>query len=298
MEPIADVANDSGMQHMPAMPGTMGNNVTGRFRPVNVRNTRASSCVANASTIPLDVKKGKTMSNAFTNSAAQIADMSVSYASVSEAETSIKKLAKTIETIDNAIGLKRGEKASLIIASIAPMKVIMDANTDDDVTAASQGIGVGIVAGTVSMVRQVGSIASYAKSGYDGTSKFNSLTEAKCDAYLARVEAWYGFETAGTPSAPTLRSLFTDLLEHDGDVRLSAIQTVREIFGNVTKIYTIATGKCVHPDAPAPAPAPDDDDDKGDTWQGMLGRALDAARSQGATDTEVMAIVRAFNTEA
>lgn len=192
------------------------------------------------------------MSNSFTNSAAQITDMSVSYASVSEALKAVTKIGKNIATIDATIELKRGDKAGLIISSIAGMKLVMDHNTDESVTAASQGVDMGIVAGTVSIVRQVGSIASFAKIGFDDASKFNSLTEAQCIEYIAKIEAWYGFETAGMPSAPPVRSLFADLLDLDGDVRLSAIQSVREIFGNVTKIYTIAKGSCVHPDAPKP----------------------------------------------
>jgi hypothetical protein len=236
------------------------------------------------------------MSNAFTNSATQITDMSVSYASVSEALKAVTKIAKNIATIDATIDLKRGDKAGLIISSIAGMKLVMDNNEDDSVTAASQGEGMGVVSGTVSIVRQVGSIASFAKSGHDDASKFNSLSEAKCVEYLARIETWYALETAGSPSALPVRLLFADLLDLDGDVRLNAIQLVREIFGNVTKIYTVAKGKCVHPDTPKP----EEDDEQGDevtTWQGMLSNALTAARKQGATESEVMFIVRAFNNE-
>ena len=191
------------------------------------------------------------MSNSFTNSAAQIADMSVSYASVAEARESVTKLSKSVATIDKTIELKRGDKASLIIASLAGMKLVMD-NDAEESSPVEQGVSMGIVAGTVSMARQVGSIASYVRSGFDDASKFNSLTEAQCVEYVKRIEAWYSLETAGDPSAVSVRLLLAALMSLDGEARMVAIQSVREVFGSISKIYTIAKGKCVHADTPKP----------------------------------------------
>jgi hypothetical protein len=199
------------------------------------------------------------MTNSFSNSLAQITDMSVSYASVSEARKNVTKLAGHVAKIDKDVELKRGDKAALIFASIAGMKLVMD-NAGDESSPVEQGESMGIVQGTVSIARQIGSIASYVKSGHDDTSKFNSLTEANCSTYLTRIEAWYALETAGTPEAPTVRQLFADLMDLDGDVRLPAIQGMRESFGSITKVYTIAKGKCVHPDAPKPEEKDEDEE--------------------------------------
>jgi hypothetical protein len=247
--------------------------------------------------IALPTRKVKTMSNSFTNSAAQIADMSVSYASVSEARDSVTKLAKSVATIDKTIELKRGDKASLIIASLAGMKLVMD-NDAEESSPVEQGVSMGIVAGTVSMARCVGSIASYVRSGFDDGSKFNSLTEEQCSEYAKRIEAWYNLETAGDPSAISSRLLLSGLMSLDGEARMVAIQSVRETFGSISKIYTIAKGTCVHPDTPEVEDEDGDEDgDEPTTWQGMLSRALDTARKQGASETEIMFIVRAFNNE-
>ena len=232
------------------------------------------------------------MSNSFVSTPKNIALIATDIDSVLAAESATTKLSAVRSTLDTKIENVRGQVAELILGQVPLMFYVLD-NASADFTAVQQAEAMGINPSHVSKMRTVGTIASHISSRINHDSPAVNLSEAKLIDCTKNLYAWWKLEKVSRPSLPLLDEVMLDFMSPGGAVRCAAVQVLRETFGSVEKVYSVAKGPTCHPDTPTP----DQDDDDATTWQGMLTNALNTARKQGATESEVMFIVRAFNND-
>jgi hypothetical protein len=242
------------------------------------------------------------MSNAFVSTATTITIGSTDIDSVDSARGFVSKLSTVRNGIEKRIANSRDQVSETLIMSVTGFMYVLD--NGESAKASDLADDMGVDPSHASKMRTVGSVARFAAGLYDcddtgsPTAKANNLSYAKAKDCSDRLVEYWAHETAGSPDLPSFGRLMSDYLSYDGQIRLGAGQIIREHFGSIEKLYKVAKGTIVHADTPEADDGDDDGDDDGaTTWQGMLGRALDAARAQGASETEIMFIVRAFNNE-
>jgi hypothetical protein len=243
------------------------------------------------------------MSNAFVSTATTVALGATDIDSINTAQRFVSSLSTVRQGIEKRIENARSQVAETLILSVTGVMFVLD-NGGESAKPKDLSEAMGISDSHASKIRTVGTLARFLAGTFGEIDKNGNPMSPACNLSYAKAKtgadnllAWYELEMAGAPSAPSLSVLMADFGSFDGTTRLGAGQSIREIFGSIEKLYTIAKGTTVHPDAPEDEGDDEGDDEGAETWQGMLSRALEAARAQGATATEIMFIVRAFNNE-
>ena len=234
--------------------------------------------------------------SAFIHTKTVLAGMATDITGVASLAPGLKVIAEAMTKNEEKAELGRTQRAGLILGGtpLACTAMTIAGKNGEKVKAATYADMMGIKRGTFSQSRSVWSVALH-MSGLvvDGDAAVNQSAE-KMTEQSARLVAWWSERFAHDPAAATLTEVFDWYTSDDGETRLQAVQKLQETFGSIAKIYTIMNESPAD-DENGDGDGEDDGEDDGEgatTWQGMLGRAIDAARAQGATPSEVIFLVR------
>ena len=240
----------------------------------------------------------------FIHSKTVLAGFAQDASSLASIEKGLSVIAKAMSKNDEKATVTRTERAGLILGGtpLACAAMTIAGRNEEKVRAGDYAEMMGLANGSFSKSRAVYSVALFMSGAIiDGDACVNQSTD-DMKVMQARLEEWWSEHTSGAPGAPgdrplvgaSLARVFDFYTSDDGERRLDAVQKLQETFGSIEKIYTIMTK------APA-VPADDDGDDDGepneDAWRNMLVNVLTVAKAQGATDAEVIFLVRKFQND-
>jgi len=237
----------------------------------------------------------------FIHSKTVLAGFAQDASSIASIEKGLSVIAKAMGKNDEKATVTRTERAGLILGGtpLACAAMTIAGRNEEKVKAGDYAEMMGLANGSFSKSRAVYSVGLFMSGAVvDGDACVNQSTD-DMKVMQARLEAWWTEHTSGAPGdrpldGASLARVFDFYTSDDGVRRLDAVQKLQETFGSIEKIYTVMTK------APA-VPVDDDGDDDGepkeDAWRNMLVNVLTVAKAQGATDAEVIFLVRKFQND-
>ena len=237
----------------------------------------------------------------FIHSKTVLAGFAQDASSIASIEKGLSVIAKAMGKNEEKATVTRTERAGLILGGtpLACAAMTIAGRNEEKVKAGDYAEMMGLANGSFSKSRAVYSVGLFMSGAVvDGDACVNQSTD-DMKVMQARLEAWWTEHTTGTPGGrpldgASLARVFDFYTSDDGERRLDAVQKLQETFGSIEKIYTVMTK------APA-VPVDDDGDDDGepkeDAWRNMLVNVLTVAKAQGATDAEVIFLVRKFQND-
>lgn len=161
------------------------------------------------------------------------------------------------------------------------------------------GISQGQMSKMIQVVRAIEAHTAGADVAVEGLPE-SKVDFEKLETQRSNLVTFWGFVKDRNPDTPDCYETLKALIGDDGEERAKALPVVQTILGSPSSAYRIANGEVFHEEDPRskaeddePGDEPGDDDDEPTAWQDLIKQALVQARHQGATVSDVVAVVNA-----